>query len=919
MTTQNPKSQKENGAKKVKLSDLFKKITLKLHGVRLPKFEIEEKDLQKYATEIKQVAKGREVDNKIFLRAVCARRFRELGLNDKIVEEWDEKNKKYIKRNVTPDYVERMKEELGILEELGFVDYILLVWQVTDYCNEQNIPLGLGRGSAAGSMALYLLSITDIDPIKYELYFQRFVSKARAKKTVIDGVTYLDGSLMCDVDIDVCYYERKKVLTYLKDKFVGKTSKILTLNTLSGKLVMKECGKVLGGKSETEMNGVSGLIPKVFGQVEDIASACETVPEFGKWCKSNPRVFKVANKIKNLNKNKGVHPSAILLSYDSMDESCPCELDSSKEPVSSFDMDWSSISNVKLDVLGLRTVSVVNQCCEIINEGRPKEQHITLKTMAANLEEKAIYTNKHPKEGERGGLKEQIEAGLRIGIFQIEADVAYKACEAVKPKNLEELSGVLALARPGAMDYIKQYADFVNTGVPKPTHPVFETVLNKTGGIVLYQEQLMKMATLIGFTLDEAEILRRIVGKKKVSEVKKWKKKIQDKVKQNNFKDLVGVENVGDFLWKVLEDSANYSYNKSHSISYAALAAITAKLKSQHPKEFFLALLRMTAFEPDPLTEVGKINQELRFFGIKLLAPNLLKSEMRYSIEGDNIRFGLTSIKGISDKSIEKLEGFKSKYSNKFDVFQGASQAGLGIGILSGLIQAGALEGCHDGSRSRTVAEAQLFNLLTDREKDYVFQLAEEFSFDLMKIVKYLHEKHIDIKGKPIIKESRRQTLRRNFEPYKQIYYKNKTNEAFANWYYENTLLGYTHGKALREVTPEYSHLDSVEHSLNQEEGDPVSFIATVIDTFKSKSKKGTPYFKMTVKDETGESTVMLFTQKNKDHIEACKTMNNGELPSKKSIVIVKGMKKEGDTVFANLIKTQDQQIYMKLSEIKGK
>ena len=226
MTTQNLKSQKENGAKKVKLSDLFKKITLKLHGVRLPKFEIEEKDLQKYATEIKQVAKGREVDNKIFLRAVCARRFRELGLNDKIVEEWDEKNKKYIKRNVTPDYVERMKEELGILEELGFVDYILLVWQVTDYCNEQNIPLGLGRGSAAGSMALYLLSITDIDPIKYELYFQRFVSKARAKKTVIDGVTYLDGSLMCDVDIDVCYYERKKVLTYLKDKFVGKTSKI---------------------------------------------------------------------------------------------------------------------------------------------------------------------------------------------------------------------------------------------------------------------------------------------------------------------------------------------------------------------------------------------------------------------------------------------------------------------------------------------------------------------------------------------------------------------------------------------------------------------------------------------------------------------------------------------------------------------
>lgn len=894
MTTQSPKSQKEDGAKKVKLSDLFKKITLKLHGVRLPKFEIEEKHLKKYATQIEAAAKGGEVDNKVFLRAVCAKRFYDLGLHNR-------QDKKM--------YIERMVYELGILEELGFVDYILLVWSVVNYCNEEDIPLGLGRGSAAGSMALYLLGVTDIDPLKYELFFERFVSKARAKKSVVDGVTYLDGSLMCDVDIDVCYYKRKDVLTHLREKFGGKTSKILTLNTLSGKLVMKECGKVLGGKSETEMNGVSALIPKVFGQVEDIASACETVPDFGKWCKRNPRVFKVANKIKNLNKNKGVHPSAILLSYDRMDESCPCELDSSKEPVSSFDMDWSSISNVKLDVLGLRTVSVVNECCKIINKDRPKEQHITLKTMAADLEEEAVYDK----------LNEQIQLGLRIGIFQIEADVAYKACYKVKPQNLEHLSGVLALARPGAMDYIKQYADFVNTGVPEPTHPVFETVLNKTGGIVLYQEQMMKMANMIGFTLDEAEILRRIVGKKKVSEVKKWKKKIRDKVKQNNFKDLVGTEDVGDFLWKVLEASANYSYNKSHSISYAALAAITAKLKSQHPKEFFLALLRMTAFEPDPLTEVGKINQELRYFGIKLLAPNLLKSDMEYSIEGDNIRFGLTAIKGISEKSIGKLEGFKSQYSNKFEVFQGASQAGLGIGILSGLIQAGALEGCHDGSRSRTVAEAQLFNLLTDREKSYVFELAEEFSFDLMKIVKYLHEKHIDIKGKPVIKESRIQTIRRNFEPYKQIYYKNKTNETFANWYYENTLLGYTHGKALREVSPEYSHLDPICDCLTETEGSPVSFIGTVIDTFKSKSQKGTPYFRMAVRDETGECTVMLFTQKNKDHIQACKTMNNGELPSKKSIVIVKGTKKDGDTIFANLIKTQDQQIYMKLSEIKGK
>ena len=587
--------------------------------------------------------------------------------------------------------------------------------------------------------------MTDVDPVKYGLIFERFVSKARAKKNIVDGIVYIDGSLMCDVDIDVCYYRRQEVLKYLREKFVGKTSKILTLNTLSGKLVMKECGKVLGGKSETEMNGVSGLIPKVFGQVEDIEEARKQVPDFDKWCAANPRVFKVANKIKNLNKNKGVHPSAILLSYFNMEESCPSELDSSKEPVSSYDMNWVQIYNVKLDVLGLRTVSVVDACCKIIK----KYKGLDIKPEEIDLEDPTIYEK----------LNAGIAQGLKNGIFQIEADVASAACKKVKPKDLEQLRAVLALARPGAMDYIDQYSLFTNEGEREDVHPLFDDILSKTGGVCLYQEQMMHMSNKIGCTLDEAEILRRIVGKKKVNEVKKWKKKIRDKVKENNLTGAKGEADVGDVLWKVLEDSANYSFNKSHSICYAALAAITAYLKFNFPQEFFLALLQMTRYEPDPVTEIGKINQELPNFGIKLLAPNLLKSDMDYIVEGDNLRFGLTAIKGISDKSIEKLKGFKNKYSNKFVVFHGASDSGLGFGILSGLIQAGALDGCYEGSRSRAVAEAQLFNLLTTREKGYVFELAEEFSFDLMKIVKYLHEEHIDIKetapakkGKPIIR-----------------------------------------------------------------------------------------------------------------------------------------------------------------------
>ena len=887
MTTTIPPSSPQRNVKREKnnksFSSSFARLNLPLHGVRLPSFKIEDRHLN-------DLALDKDASTYNFLRELCLREFTKLKLDKK-------KNKDV--------YVDRIKYELKILKDLNFIDYILLVWKVVVYCHENDIPLGLGRGSAAGSMVLYLLQITQVDPVKYGLIFERFVSKARAKKKVVDGVTYLDGSLMCDVDIDVCYYRRGEVLKYLESEFKGSTSKILTLNKLSGKLVMKECGKVVGGKEESEMNTVSTLIPKVFGQVMDIKEAYEEVPQFSTWCDRNPKVYKIALKLRNLIKNKGVHPSGILLSYDKMIESCPCELDSNKEPVSSFDMNWVSMFNVKLDVLGLRTVSVVHECCKILKETR----QIDLKPGDIDLDDEFIYQN-------LSDLKN------RHGLFQIEADANYEVCRKVKPKDLEELSAVLALGRPGAMQFIDQFADYTNNGVYEAIHPFFDDILKDTGGVALYQEQLMKMANKMGFTLDEAEILRRIVGKKKIKEVRKWKKKIRDKVKENRLSSewlgSKGEVDVGDVLWQVLEDSANYSFNKSHSISYASLAAITTFLKFKYPKEFFLALLKMTRFEPDPIAEIAKVSRELPRFGIKLLSPNLLKSEMDFSIEGDNIRFGLTSIKGISDKSVQKLESFKNKYSNKFEVFQGAGEAGIGVGILSALIQAGSLEDEFKHSRSYIVAEAQLWNLLTSREKVKAFDLAEEKKCDLMEVVKYLNKELKDDKGKPFIKDSRMETIRRHFKPYKQIYDKNRSNEDFANWYYENALLGYTHGKFLRKVSSEYSHLESIEAALNKGERSRVNFIGTVEDTYSAKSKKGTPYLRLTIKDETGLCTVMVFTQKNRDNIANCKRDNGGILPVKKGIVIVKGTKMDGDTVFADLVRVQDQKIFMKLSEIKS-
>ena len=844
-------------------SKQFKKIDLPLYGVRLPNFQI---DLN-----LKRKRKlSEDCSNYDFLRALSLEGLKKLNLK---------KNSDLYKK-----YIERAKYELKVLKELEFTDYILLVWMVINFCKENKIAIGLGRGSAAGSLILFFIGVTKIDPIKYDLFFERFISKARTKKQVIDGITYLDGSLMCDIDIDVCYYNRQTVIKYLEELFSERTSKIVTFNTLSGKLVMKECGKIVGEKTEQEMNEVSSLIPRVFGIVKDLEEAYEEEPKFKEWCDKNEEPYRTALKLRGLVKNKSVHASAISLSYDKLEDNCPTELSSDKSSVTSYDMNYISISNVKLDILGLRGASVVDDACKKIG----------INAEDINLNDPAIYQNFQ-------------DLKTPHGLFQIEADTNFKVCQKVKPKNLEQLSAVLALARPGALAYVDQYAKYVNDETYNVIHPFFDDILSSTGGVALYQEQLMKMAHKVGFTLDEAEILRRIVGKKKTSEVRKWKKKIRDKIKEKNLD-----KKIGDVLWKVLEDSANYSFNKSHSISYAALAAITVYLKFKYPKEFYLSLLKMTRNEGDPIEEISKIHKELHHFDIKLLPPHILKSDLDFTIENKNIRFGLLSIKGISDKSIEKLQSFRKKYSNKFEVFQGAEESKIGIGILSALLQAGALE-TEEQTRSRTVLEAQLWNILTLREKKIIVKYREKFNDNLLETLKHIGDLKNE-EGQPLIRDSRKDTIRNKYKPYKEIYDINRKSEDLANWYYEKTLLGFTYNKTLREIySSKRSDLMSVFEIQELSLGERITLIGTIADYRTGKSRKGTRYYRAEVQDETGLITVLIFN----DKIDDMKSLNGDRYPPKDSLVILKGVKKE-DAIFAYLISVQDQKIYTKLSQLKS-
>jgi DNA polymerase-3 subunit alpha len=870
----------------MKFLEQFEKLDLPIHGVRLPAFVVEQEFKKEAGIE-------GEVDNYEFLRQLCITGFKHLDLD---------KNSEDYKK-----YADRTKYELDIIKELGFVDYILLVWDVIHFCKRNSIPTGYGRGSAAGSLVLFLLGVTKVDPMKYNLYFERFISRIRAKKQTVDGITYLDGSLMCDVDLDICYYNRPRVIKYLEEKFKGRISKILTLNTLSAKLLIKECGKIIGNKTDDQMTQVSEMIPKLHGKVYDLQDAyygirdktnpekwkLEPVQPLVEWCNANREVYETALKLRDLVKNKGVHPSAISISFDPIDDSTPTELDSDKGEVSSYDMNWISLFNVKLDILGLRGVSVVDDVCKNIN----------IKMSDIDFEDLSIYQNLQ-------------DLKTPHGIFQLEADTNYTVGCKVKPKNLEELSAVLALARPGALQFVDQFANFTNFQEYDPIHPFFDSILKPTGGVAVYQEQLMQMAHKVGFTLDEAEILRRIVGKKKVEEVKAWQSRIEAKIKENNLDPKIS-----GILWKILEDSASYSFNKSHSIAYASLSAATIFLKFKYPTQFFLSLLRMSRHEPNAIEEISKIHMEMSAFNLELLRPHITKSQLDFAIEGSNIRFGLLAVKGISDKSIEKLNKFRSEYSTKFDVFKGSQEANLNINVLCALIQAGAFEGFKQ-SRSKVVYEAQLWNELTQKEQNVAMMLGSEFDFDLVNIILEL-TKRTDEKGKPIIKPSRLETIKKHSEKYKQIYELNRQSENFANWYYEKKLLGYTHNKTLIEIfIGKCPDLEPLRDILRLPDGNEAYFVAAVDENSTIRtSKAGNRYMVFDCSDETGTLNVKVFDSKKHGRsstLEACLALNEGASPKEGNIVIVKGKKKEGKCVFADVFAIQTNKIYTKFSEIKA-
>ena len=836
-------------------------------GVKLPQIKIEKKYYE-------EVSCSDLEDNYQFLRKLCFAKVKEKEID---------------KLENAQVYYDRLKEELTIFKDLGFVDYILLNWDILNYCKENNIPTGAGRGSAAGSLVLYVIGVTNIDPIEYDLFFERFVSKSRARKIEHNGEIYLDGSLLADVDNDISYDRRAEVINYIEKKFKGRTSKILTLNTLSSKLCMKECGKIVGELSETEVNQISDTIPKHFGIVSKLNIAYDESETFKSHADKHPKVFKIAKKLEGLNKNTGVHPSGICISYFDLEDIMPLQTTNDGAVVSGYDRNDVSSLSVKFDILGLRTLSVVHDVCKQLGiEASQIDPHDPL-----------IYT---------------ALASLRCpqGLFQIEADTNFKVCQQIAPRNLEQLSAVVAIARPGALDFKDRYADYARTGEFQSVHEFFDDILSYTGGIPLYQEQLMKMAVKVGFSLDESEQLRRIVGKKKVDQMPAWKAKIEQKISDGNLDPAIG-----DVLWRVAEDSANYSFNKSHSISYAHLAALTVYLKFKYPQEFFLSLLKYAKYEPSPHEEIAKISQELPQFDITLLPPDLNKSDIDFKIEGKNIRYGLNSIKGVSEKVLEALLEFREdSFANKYEVFISAKQAGLNIGTLSALIQAGLLDSFVKKSRSRLVLEAQTFNILTDREKRNFIALGDKYNFDILESIHDVKKSDsVGDDNRKMFTDKRFETFKKKFQPYKDIYSMNIEHIKYANWFFEEKLLGYSYSHNVREVFNHGEDFNSAMQIKDMEQRSHIKFVGILTDIIRRTSRNGNKYARFSLQDEGGV-VEGLFLDSARDARLTNYLDSGKKLPQKGDIVIVHGSVGD-DVVFVDKVFPLKDKIYMKLSDVK--
>ena len=594
----------------------------------------------------------------------------EEGLKNKFLKEFKIKkenintNEKFIK------YKDRLDHELKIIIEMKYSSYFLIVSDYIKWAKKNDIPVGPGRGSGAGSLVAWCLSITDVDPIKFNLIFERFLNPDRIS--------------MPDFDIDFCEEKRDLVFEYLTKKYKDSVAHIITFGKLKARMVIRDVGRVLG-LPYGFVDSISKMIPFDPSRPQSLSECINNEPRLQKLINEDSRVKKLTNlslKLEGLNRNVATHAAGVVIADKKLTETVPLYKDVSTDlllPSTQFDMySAENAGLIKFDFLGLKTLTVINKTQKLINN---KSKNFSIEDI--NYEDQKVF--------------DLLSSGNTVGLFQLESSGMREALMQMKPNHLEDIIALVALYRPGPMSNIPTYNDCKHGKIkPDYLHPYLEEILKPTYGVIIYQEQVMQIAQrLSGFTAGEADILRRAMGKKKRAELEKQKKRFIDGALKNGISNEVAAS-----IFLKIEPFAEYGFNKSHAAAYAIIAYQTAYLKTFFPHEFFSASMTMDISNQNKLSE---FYEEIKRLNINILRPDINKCYADFRSVNNNFYYALGGIKNVGYEAVsnivkERLENGEFKSVNDF--IKRVNPKDINKLQLEGLVKAGAFDNLHNNRQA---------------------------------------------------------------------------------------------------------------------------------------------------------------------------------------------------------------------------
>ena len=562
-------------------------------------------------------------------------------------------------------YLERLEYELDVIKRMQFPGYFLVVADFINYAKQSGIPVGPGRGSSAGSLVAYALKITDLDPIRHILLFERFLNPERRS--------------MPDIDVDFCIRGRAQVIQYVKDKYgADRVAQIATFGTLKAKAAIKDVGRALG-LSFAETDAIAKLIPAPKqGFDYPLTEAMKMEPRLGELMKSDSRIktlMEHALRLEGLVRHASTHAAGVVLSNLPLVDHLPLFVDKEGGIVTQYDMSAvEKIGLVKFDFLGLKTLTLIHDCLKLIEIAQAEKIDIN----ALPLDDKKTYRT--------------LCNGNTTGVFQLESTGIREMTVKIRPNCFEDLVAILALYRPGPLDsgmaeeYIKRKHGKEKI---KYLHPLLESILRDTYGVIVYQEQVMQIAqVLAGYSMGDADILRRAMGKKDPEEMAAQRDRFVSGAKTKKIDEKRATE-----IFDQMETFARYGFNKSHSAAYALVSYQTAYLKTHYPVEFMAALMTSEMGDTD---KIIKNLGECRDKGIEVLAPDINESRADFTPVNDKIRFGLAAVKNVGEKAVEVILESRStggSFESLFDFCRRVDMAAVNRRVIESLIKCGAFDG----------------------------------------------------------------------------------------------------------------------------------------------------------------------------------------------------------------------------------